>query len=63
MNKMSLQEIESKLDFIEGLEDMWELRLDIPFAGRALGNIRTDDEIKAELKRLDEEWESVLALM
>jgi len=60
---MTLQQIESKLDFIEGLENMWELRLDIPFAGRPLGDIRTDEEIKDELNRLDEEWEEILALM
>ena len=63
MSKMTLQQIESKLDFIEGLENMWECRLDIPFAGRPLGDIRTDEEIKDELNRLDEEWEEILALM
>ena len=63
MTKLSTQEIERRLDAIEDKETMWEARLDIPFAGRPLGEIRTDDEIKAKLQGLDKDWETLLALM
>lgn len=63
MTNLTTQEIENRLDWIEDKERMWDARLDIPFAGRPLGEIRTDDEIKAELDRLDEEWESLVALL
>ena len=60
IKKLTLQEKEERLDWIEDKETKWDAVLDIPFDLRPLGKIRTDEEIEKELKKLDKEWEMLV---